>query len=130
MRLIKQCAPGCASIGPDEARGLNRLERHRAFPTLALVGAFLSQRCEADSIVTSNLKHFPKDVIAKWSIDVSGPSSFLIAMFDMQPAIVISKLDDMSADRSIERTRLLSILHKSVPGFSARVASDLGIELN
>ena len=56
-------------------------------------------RCEADSIVTANLKHFPKTAVEKWGIGVDGPSSFLTAMYDMQPAVVISKIDDMCTER-------------------------------
>jgi len=84
-------------------------------------------RCEADSIITFNLKHFAKSALDPWGMEVSGPSPFLTAMYEMQPAVVIAKIDDMCSHRKKERPELLAVLHKTVPAFSARIASDLGI---
>jgi hypothetical protein len=84
-------------------------------------------RCEADSVVAFNLRHFPKESLDPWGMNVSGASQFLTAMYEMQPAVVIAKLDDMGTHRRKDRSEVLAVLNKTVPAFSARIASDLGL---
>lgn len=41
--------------------------------------------CQADVIVTNNLKDFPADVMAKYRIDVQSPDVFLNHLYDLNP---------------------------------------------
>jgi hypothetical protein len=47
----------------------------------------------------------------------------------MKPAIVLSKLDDMSADRNRARVETLSVLQKTIPSFVNRIVTELEISL-
>ncbi len=42
-------------------------------------------KCQADVIVTNNLKDFPKDILSKYDIDVQSPDVFLNHLFDLNP---------------------------------------------
>lgn len=46
-------------------------------------------RCNANVIVTFNVKHFPADVIAAWGIDVQHPDEFADYLFDLHPDAVV-----------------------------------------
>lgn len=41
--------------------------------------------CQADVIVTNNLKDFPQDLVSKYHIDVQSPDVFLNHLFDLNP---------------------------------------------
>jgi predicted nucleic acid-binding protein len=43
-------------------------------------------KCQADVIVTNNLKDFPKEVMEQYQIDVQSPDTFLSHLFDLNPA--------------------------------------------
>ena len=49
-------------------------------------------RCSAQFIVTYNRRHFPQAAVEPWGIEVQGPSTFLKHQYDLDPAIVIDKL--------------------------------------
>lgn len=42
-------------------------------------------KCNADVIVTNNLKDFPKDALNKYDIDAQSPDTFLSHLFDLNP---------------------------------------------
>jgi hypothetical protein len=42
-----------------------------------------------DAIITTNLKHFPKDYISKFDIEVQGPDEFIYNQFDLDQSEVI-----------------------------------------
>ncbi len=42
--------------------------------------------CQADVIVTNNLKDFPQKVMEKYQIDVQSPDTFLSHLYDLNPA--------------------------------------------
>ena len=42
-------------------------------------------KCQADVIVTNNLKDFPKATLAKYEIDAQSPDIFLSHLFDLSP---------------------------------------------
>lgn len=44
-------------------------------------------RCNADAIVTFNLKDFPADMLAPYGIDVLHPDDFIYYQIDMAPAV-------------------------------------------
>lgn len=47
-------------------------------------------KCQADVIVTFNLKDFPKDILRQYEIDVQTPDVFLSHLFDLNPAVFCS----------------------------------------
>ena len=42
-------------------------------------------KCQADVIVTNNIKDFPKNVLSQYEIDVQSPDIFLSHLFDLNP---------------------------------------------
>lgn len=46
-------------------------------------------RCDADVIVTSNLKDFPKSELEKWGIEAQSPDEFIVHLFDLSAAQVL-----------------------------------------
>jgi len=40
-------------------------------------------KCQADVIVTNNLKDFPEDVLSKFEIEAQSPDTFLSHLFDL-----------------------------------------------
>ncbi len=44
-------------------------------------------KCQADVIVTNNLKDFPKETLAPYNIDIQTPDVFLSHLFDLNPAL-------------------------------------------
>jgi predicted nucleic acid-binding protein len=49
-------------------------------------------RCNADAIVTFNLKDFPPDALAPYGIDVLHPDDFIYYQIDMAPAVCCDAL--------------------------------------
>ncbi len=47
-------------------------------------------KCQADVIVTNNLKDFPKAVLSRYDIDVQSPDIFLSHLFDLNPTAFCS----------------------------------------
>jgi predicted nucleic acid-binding protein len=44
-------------------------------------------KCNADAIVTSNLKDFPEDILSTYELEVIHPDDFIYYQIDMSPAI-------------------------------------------
>lgn len=86
-------------------------------------------RCEADLIVTFNIRHFPVAALAPFGIEAMGPGEFLDCLYEIQPQVVLAKLDDISRDRNRSREATLTQLHRLVPRFAQRVAVDLDLVL-
>ena len=68
-------------------------------------------------IVTYNSKDFPAGALEQWGIEVQGPSTFLINLYDLEPGIVAQKLTEQAQNVGIPLEDLLRRLHKNVPGF-------------
>ena len=49
-------------------------------------------RCDADAIVTFNLKDFPKSALKSYGIDVLHPDDFIYYQIDMAPSICCSAI--------------------------------------
>lgn len=47
-------------------------------------------KCNADAIVTMNMKDFPKDVLAQYEIDVIHPDDFIYYQIDMSPQLCVA----------------------------------------
>ena len=72
-------------------------------------------RCNADAIVTFNLKDFPQDYLASYHIDVLHPDDFVYYQIDMAPPIccrVIQQQRDALKNPPMEVEEFLSILQK------------------
>ena len=84
-------------------------------------------RAEIETIVTFNLKDFPRAALDPFSVKACDPGAFALRLYEMKPAIVLSKLDDMATDRDRSRKQMLDILRKTMPGFVTRIATELEI---
>jgi hypothetical protein len=74
-------------------------------------------RCNAEVIVTHNVKDFPRTAIDPYSITVTGPSTFLRNLYELDPKFVADTLERQAA--SINRTMeyVLDRLSINAPGF-------------
>ena len=74
-------------------------------------------RCGAETIVTYNLKDFPRSALAPYSITAQGPSTFLKNLYELDPDAVVGALEQQAAaiDKSLEY--LLGRLRVNVPAF-------------
>ena len=76
-------------------------------------------------IVTLNLRHFRPEHLEPWGICALHPQSFLIEIFSQEQALVMSKLEQQSADRGRSLGQLLNILSVTVPDLVAVVSRGL-----
>lgn len=81
-------------------------------------------RTGAQTIVTFNLKDFPADALAPWNVEAQHPDAFLVNQFHLNPAAVLSKLQQQATQRG-GMERLLTIHAKTVPAFAQLVSSSL-----
>ncbi len=74
-------------------------------------------RCGAETIVTYNLRDFPRPALAAYSITAQGPSTFLKNLYELDPDAVLRTLEEQAAaiDKSFDY--LLDRLRVNVPGF-------------
>lgn len=74
-------------------------------------------RSGAETIVTYNLKDFPRSALASYSITAQGPSTFLKNLYELDPEGVGHTLEQQAAaiDKSFDY--LLDRLRVNVPGF-------------
>lgn len=86
-------------------------------------------RCNAQLIVTSNLKDFSPEALQPWGIAAQHPDDFLISQYDLNPDVVISKLHEQAATINRPLVGLLGTLRKGVPNFAYSIAQRLGLEL-
>lgn len=52
-------------------------------------------KCQADVIVTNNLKDFSIEVLIKYDVDIQSPDTFLSHLFDLNPPAFCSAVRDM-----------------------------------
>ncbi len=88
-----------------------------------------ARRSDAETIVTFNLKHFPKDALKPWGIEASHPGDYLRILYDHEPGVVTNVLHQMADRARRSLPEMLGRLAWSVSTFSNRVGEDLGIEL-
>ncbi len=87
-------------------------------------------KCSAEVLVTSNLKHFPAELLNPWAIESQHPDDFLVYQYDLNPAVVISKLHGQAANINRSLANLLRTLRKGVPIFADTIARNLELDLN
>jgi predicted nucleic acid-binding protein len=77
----------------------------------------------ANTIVTQNTKHFPKDCLEKYGVLCQTADDFLIHQYHLCPQLVLDKLDDQGAGISQDRGFVVASLSKSAPKFCALVGA-------
>ena len=86
-------------------------------------------RCGAQVIVTYNKRHFPQAALEPWGIEVQGPSTFLREQYDLNPDVVIEKLQAQAENLGRSLSEQLRVLKRAVASFVAVLANDLGIDI-
>jgi len=74
-------------------------------------------RCGAETIVTYNLKDFPRAALAPYSITAQGPSAFLGNLYKLDPEAVLRTLEQQAAAIDKPFDSLMDRLRVNVPGF-------------
>ncbi len=77
----------------------------------------LAIHAHANSIVTENVKDFPKAVLNPHNLTVISTEDFLVNQFLLHPDIMHEKLDSQAAGIGKNREFVLSLLKKTVPRF-------------
>ena len=73
--------------------------------------------CQANYLVTFNLRDFPVKAVDKFQVAVVGPSTFLKELWALDQTVVGARLQQQPAAIGISSDHLLSRLAKLVPGF-------------
>ena len=71
----------------------------------------------ANTIVTQNTRHFPKECLESFGVLCQNADDFLIHQYHLRPQLVLDKLDDQGIGISKDRAFVVSSLRKSAPGF-------------
>ncbi|MGH9632999.1 MAG: PIN domain-containing protein, partial [Bryobacteraceae bacterium] len=74
-------------------------------------------RCNAEVIVTHNLKDFPGKALDPYSITAMGPSTFLRNLYDLDPEVVANTLMRQAASINKSVEYVLDRLSINAPGF-------------
>jgi len=78
-------------------------------------------RCGAETIVTYNLRDFPRPALAAYSITAQGPSTFLKNLYELDPEEVLHTLEQQAGAIDKSFGYLLDRLRVNVPGFIQRL---------
>jgi hypothetical protein len=72
--------------------------------------------CGAQTIVTFNLKNFPANALAPWSVEAQSPDEFLIHQYHLDPKTVFTVVREQAQQHG-GWDRLMDIHNKTVPQF-------------
>jgi predicted nucleic acid-binding protein len=75
----------------------------------------------AETIVTQNIRHFPKDCCEKYGVICQTPDDFLIDQYHLYPQLILDKLDDQATGISQNREFVVASLRAAVPKFCGLV---------
>lgn len=80
-------------------------------------------RAGAQVIVTSNLRHFPPDLLAPFDVCAQGPDEFMLGLIDLNPDLVVEILEGQAADlqnppRTVDEL-LETLAQQGLPRFTA-----------
>lgn len=81
-------------------------------------------------IATFNLADFAAEHLEPWGVRAQHPSDLLIQLFEVNPAAVASKIDEIAADRRVTQESELRTLNRHVPAFIRFVAERLHLDLD
>jgi hypothetical protein len=84
-------------------------------------------RCNCELIVTYNKKDFPLSALSELGIAVQGPSSFLIGLYDLEPAIVTRKLTEQAEAIGQTFEQILEALSPGVATFVSHIREELAM---
>jgi hypothetical protein len=82
-------------------------------------------RCQANYLVTLNLKDFPAESAEKCNVTVVGPSAFLKRLWAIDESLVRDRLRRQADDICVPVTQLLDRLANSAPVFVAQIRDTL-----
>jgi predicted nucleic acid-binding protein len=83
-------------------------------------------KCGAQTIVTYNRRDFPASAAEPWGIEVQGPSTFLKQQYDLNPSVVVERLNEQARNLGRSLPEQLAVLRNAVPAFVDAVCRDLG----
>ncbi len=75
----------------------------------------------ANTIVTQNTKHFPKECLGKFGVLCQTADDFLIHQYHLCPQLLLDKLDDQAAGIAQDRTYVIASLKVSAREFGKLV---------
>jgi hypothetical protein len=64
----------------------------------------------ANTIVTQNTKHFPKNCLEKFGVLCQTADDFLVHQYHLSPQLILDKLDDQGAGISQDRPYVIGSL--------------------
>jgi hypothetical protein len=82
-----------------------------------------------ETIVTSNLRHFPQEALEPWGIVAVHPGSYLVTLYEHDAAVVFDKIRRIALDRNKSVEELLGRLAWAVPTFTHHVAIALDLDI-
>jgi len=91
-----------------------------------LAAAICSQ---SEHIITFNLRHFPTAALEPFRNRAMHPSEYLVTLYDINPGVVVAKIEAMARARGKRPEEMLALLSKSVPAFAVHVADALDWQL-
>lgn len=77
----------------------------------------LANHAHANTIVTNNLCDFPEEALASHHVTVLSADEFLMHQYHLDPQLILEKIDRQAAGIRRQRSEVLALLQKSVPGF-------------
>jgi hypothetical protein len=80
-------------------------------------------KCQAEYLVTLNLKDFPSEAVEKYDVKVAGPATFLKQLWALHQAVVHERLSKQASDIGVQIRLLLDRLATSVPAFVTEIRS-------
>lgn len=75
-------------------------------------------RGQANAIITNNVKDFPACCVEEYGILCQTPDEFLVQQFDLNPLLIMEKLDQQAAVIRHTRAELTAKLAKITPKFA------------
>jgi len=80
--------------------------------------------CQADYLVTLNLKDFPARAVEKYGVKVIGPSAFLEELWALDRIQIYERLAEQADQIRVPIRKLLDRLAQSVPAFVAEIRDE------
>lgn len=78
----------------------------------------LAIHAQAHTIVTTNVRDFPPEVLAPHKVTALRADEFLIHQYHLDSQIMLEKLDRQAAGIRKQRSEVLSLLERAAPSFS------------